>query len=49
DYRDTVHLNGFGGKKFVDNLVAAIGADNQMKRAITAAGKGVATPIFDAW
>ncbi|HEY9676697.1 MAG TPA: hypothetical protein V6C76_01750 [Drouetiella sp.] len=24
DYRDTVHLNGFGGKKFVDNLVPAL-------------------------
>ncbi|CAN5382542.1 hypothetical protein BH10CYA1_BH10CYA1_21290 [soil metagenome] len=39
DYRDTVHLNGFGGKKFVDNLVAAIGADNQLKTSVTTAGK----------
>jgi len=40
DYRDTVHLNGFGGKKFVDNLVSAIGADSQLKPALTAAGEG---------
>ena len=24
DYRDSVHLNGYGGKKFVDNLVTAL-------------------------
>ncbi len=46
DYRDTVHLNGFGGKKFVDNLAAAIGADNQLNTSVTAAGKGFATPTL---
>ena len=40
DYRDTVHLNGFGGKKFVDNLVTAIGADKQLKQSVSAAGTG---------
>ncbi len=42
DYRDTVHLNGFGGKKFVDNLVAAISTDSNLKRLVSAAGKGFA-------
>ncbi len=46
DYRDTVHLNGFGGKKFVNNLVAAIGADNQLKTSLTTAGKGLANANF---
>lgn len=46
DYRDTVHLNGFGGKKFVDNLAAAIGADNQLKTSLTTAGKGLANAKF---
>ncbi len=46
DYRDTVHLNGFGGKKFVDNLVAAIDADNQLKTSLTTAGKGLANANF---
>ena len=26
DYKDTVHLNGYGGKKFVDNLVSHLSA-----------------------
>jgi hypothetical protein len=26
DYKDSVHLNGYGGKKFVDNLVADLSA-----------------------
>lgn len=46
DYRDTVHLNGFGGKKFVDNLVAAIDADNQLKASLATAGKGLANVNF---
>ncbi|HEY9732384.1 MAG TPA: DUF1574 family protein [Drouetiella sp.] len=39
DYRDTVHLNGYGGKKFVDNLVTAISADAALKPALTATGE----------
>lgn len=38
DYRDTVHLNGFGGKKFVDNLVAAIERHPALKTAVCGAG-----------
>ncbi|MFN8554087.1 MAG: DUF1574 family protein [Candidatus Obscuribacterales bacterium] len=39
DYRDTVHLNGYGGKKFVDNLVSAISSDAALKGAFTATGE----------
>jgi hypothetical protein len=36
DYRDSVHLNGFGGKKFVDYLVRAIKADPAISRSLVA-------------
>jgi Protein of unknown function (DUF1574) len=39
DYRDTVHLNGFGGKKFVDNLVLAVSADCRLKAVFAPADK----------
>ncbi len=39
DYRDTVHLNGYGGKKFVDNLVAAISSEMPLKSALAASGE----------
>lgn len=39
DYRDTVHLNGYGGKKFVDNLVSAINTDPALKSALGATGE----------
>ena len=31
DYKDTVHLNGFGGMKFVDNLVGNFASNSQLK------------------
>lgn len=31
DYKDTVHLNGFGGMKFVDNLVNNFASNPQLK------------------
>jgi|688.fasta_scaffold224666_2 hypothetical protein len=39
DYRDTVHLNGYGGKKFVDNLVSALSSDAALKSALAATGE----------
>jgi len=34
DFRDSVHLNGFGGKKFVDRLVEHISSDSKALAAI---------------
>ncbi len=39
DYRDTVHLNGYGGKKFVDSLVFAVGKDDQLKKTFVEASQ----------
>lgn len=37
DYRDTVHLNGFGGKKFIEKLVDRLASDTKLRRVIMAA------------
>ncbi|HEY9719210.1 MAG TPA: hypothetical protein V6C69_17170 [Trichormus sp.] len=34
DFRDSVHLNGFGGKKFVERLVSHMACDSQAIEAI---------------
>ncbi len=39
DYHDSVHLNPFGGKKFVDRLVDYLAADRQVSQAMALAGK----------
>jgi hypothetical protein len=39
DYRDSVHLNGFGGKKFVGRLVGQMSRDPQALEAILPTGR----------
>ncbi|MBX3075472.1 hypothetical protein KF913_16190 [Candidatus Obscuribacterales bacterium] len=34
DYRDSVHLNGFGGRKFLDRLVAAIADQSVVSKSL---------------
>ncbi len=36
DYRDTVHLNGFGGKKFIEKLVDRLATDTKLRRVMMA-------------
>jgi hypothetical protein len=38
DFRDTVHLNGFGGRKFIDLLVDRLAQRPDTKRVALAAG-----------
>lgn len=38
DYRDTVHLNAFGAKKFIDGLVLSFSSHPQATRAIVSSG-----------
>lgn len=37
DFRDSVHLNGLGGKKFIDSLVLAIAEDGNLRKTIVQA------------
>jgi hypothetical protein len=39
DYRDTVHLNGVGGRKFVDQLVAYTGKDRFLSQIVAQAAR----------
>ena len=39
DYSDSVHLNGFGGKKLLDSIVDHLIADGRANSAMTLAGK----------
>jgi hypothetical protein len=38
DFHDTVHLNAFGGKKFIWSLVEALSKSQRTRRALTLAG-----------
>jgi len=38
DFRDSVHLNGFGGKKFIDRLVEKMAVRSGAAKAVLAAG-----------
>jgi hypothetical protein len=38
DFHDTVHLNGYGGKKFLWNLVETISATPRIRMALKMAG-----------
>lgn len=38
DFRDTAHMNGNGGRKFIDAVSAAISQDNKLHTAITSNG-----------
>ncbi len=38
DFRDTAHMNGNGGKKFIDSVDEAIAEDSKLRVAITASG-----------
>jgi hypothetical protein len=38
-FRDTVHMNGFGGKKFVDDLVEAVAKNPRTESAMVMAGR----------
>ncbi len=39
DYRDTVHLNGFGGKKFIEKLVDRLASDTKLRRVMMASSQ----------
>jgi hypothetical protein len=39
DFHDTVHLNAYGGKKFIWNLVDALAANPRTRRALKLAGE----------
>lgn len=41
DFRDTVHLNGFGGKKFVDGLVQAAQSNKRLRQIMVAASNAL--------
>lgn len=45
DYRDTVHLNAFGAKKFLDGLVLSISAHPNAARAIVSSGTPVSRSV----
>jgi hypothetical protein len=38
-FRDTVHMNGFGGKKFVDDLVETVAKNPSTESAMVMAGR----------
>jgi hypothetical protein len=42
DFHDTVHLNAFGGQKFLDNLTATLSADVRLKEILSMSGEHLA-------